>query len=457
VSREGKYSDGDYWLDKRRDGKSPDIWQIATYRPDSRQIVYRSTKCRSLEDAKGALHAYAAEQRATKPQTAEAALLVAGIMQYWKEHGRKAERPDSIACSIRHFLGFLLHDGNVGVTIAQLDRSLTARFIAWRMGSHSYSVEWGGKTFRHESKGVKGETVHSDLARIGAAINRQLDFGRIPMAPKLATVDKRERSGPRETLLTIEQMGAILAVAAMGTVTPTGKPDPDGMELFRWLAHQAATCGRPVAALAFDPREQCDFASGLVDLHPKGKARTRKRNPIVPMIEEMRPIYKQWAKDGVRPAASRKRAWRTIRRVLDLPQAVEPKTLRYSIATELRRMGTVPAIQLESLLGHEAMKGVTARYAKYDPLYMAEAKAALSITFRKIMTAAMDFAAVHRLSKTGNRPTILLDRTTGKAQISLGNGGAAYRTRTCDPRITNARKGRKTAVSRDIQRERSGD
>jgi hypothetical protein len=458
VSREDSpYIVGDYWLDKRRDKRSPHIWQVATYRGSDRQVVYRSTKQRSLEDAKGYLHAYVDEQRAKGPQRAEEASLVAGIMLYWQEHGKRAERPDSIACSIRHFLGFLIHDGSAGVTFAAADRSLFARFIDWRMKPHSYSVEWGGKTFRHESQGVKGETVHSDLARIGAAMNRQLDFGRIPMAPKLAKVDKRDRSTARDTLLSIEELGALFYVAAASCYTVTGKLDTDGLYTFRWLLHQLATCGRPVAALSFDPRAQCDFREGLVDLHPQGKARTKKRNPVVPMIDEMRPFYTQWAVDGAVSVTSRKRAWRTIRRLLQFPQAVEPKTIRYSIATELRRMGTVPAIQLEALLGHDAVKGVTARYAKYDPRFMAEAKAALSNIFQRIALAAHAFGAVHLLSKTGNAPTILVDRMSGKAQISLGNDGAAYRTRTCDPRITNAGKQRRTVVSRSIRAKRSDD
>lgn len=448
MSREDSpYIVGDFWLDKRRDGKSPDIWQVATYRSESRQVVYRSTKCRSVEDAKGFLHAYVDEQRAKGPQRADEASLAAGIMLYWQEHGKRAERPDSIACSIRHFLGFLIHDGSAGVTFATADRALFARFIDWRMKPHSYSVEWGGKTFRHDSKGVKGETVHSDLARIGAAMNRQIDFGRVPMAPKLATVDKRHRSTPREYLYTIDQIGAIIAVAAMSAIKPDGTTDADGMGMFRWLLLQVATACRPVAALAFDPRKQFDDASGLIALHPVGKARTRKRNPVVPAIDEVRPFLRAWASDGATVVKSRKRAWRTIRRVLDLPPEAEAKTIRYTVATELRRMGTVPAIQLESLLGHEAVKGVTARYAKYDPNHMAEAKTALSIVFRRIMAAAHQFSAVHRLSKTGNSATILIDRVTGNPQNTLRNDGAAYRTRTCDPRITNVGNGRKTAVS----------
>ncbi len=430
--QDSPYIVGDFWLDKRRDEKSPNIWQAATYRKGTRQVVYLSTKCRSLDDAKAWLHAHVDRIRSTQPQPSEIAGLVPAIMVYWEEHGRKAERPDSIACSIRHFFGFLIEDGNAGVTVAAADTSLFARFIAWRMGPHSYEVDWRGKTYRHRSEGVRGETVHSDLARIGAAINRQIDFGRIPMANKLAKVDKRHRSTAREYLYTIDQLGAIIAVAAMSAT------DKDGIGMFRWLVLQLATACRPEAALAFDPRAQYDDAHGLIDLHPVGKARTRKRNPVVPSIHEVQPILRQWAKDGADTVKSRKRAWRTIRRVLGLPPEAVAKTIRYTVATELRKMGTVPAIQIESLLGHEAVKSVTARYAKYDPNHMADAKAALSKIFRRVMTAAHQFSAVHSLSKTGNAATILVDRDSGKAQNSQRNDGAAYRTRTCDPRITNA-------------------
>ena len=40
---------GDWWLDKRRDGKSPDVWQIASYDATSRSICYRSTRRRELD------------------------------------------------------------------------------------------------------------------------------------------------------------------------------------------------------------------------------------------------------------------------------------------------------------------------------------------------------------------------------------------------------------------------
>jgi hypothetical protein len=141
--------------------------------------------------------------------------LLPSLAVYWKEHGTKAERPDAIACSLRLFIGFLMQDeATVHVTIAQLDRALFERFIEWRMGPHEYDLPWAGKEVSGSSKGVEGETVNSDLARVAAAINHQVGYGRIAMAPKVPSVDKRLRSDPREYRYSLKQMGAIMAVAS---------------------------------------------------------------------------------------------------------------------------------------------------------------------------------------------------------------------------------------------------
>lgn len=453
---------GDFWLDKRRDGASPHIWQAATYKPGSRQVVYKSTKCRDLEDAKEWLHAFVQRERSKRPQSMEDAELVPALFTYWDEHGKKAERPDSIACSLRLFIGFLMQDdAGVTVTIATADRALFARFIAWRMGPHTYEVPWGDKIYRGASAGVKGETVHSDLARVAAALNHQVDFGRIPMAPKTAKVDKRQRSPSRKYRFTMEQMGAVMAVAAMSSVRLDGTPDPDGLGMFRHLVLQLGTLVRPTAAHAFDPKEQFDAENGLIDLHPKSRYRTQKRNPIIPAVPELVPFLLAWAKASPPKVRSRKVAWRTIRRLLDLPVDAEPKTFRRTIATILRNRfkRSVPKDDLQVLLGHRLYEeGATEAYAIYDPDYMVEIRDALSTIFREVMAEAYKFAAVQMLSKTGNSPSILLDRDSPEAQdFRAWKGGAAYRTRTCDPRITNARKKRQSTKSRNVQTEQGGD
>ncbi len=447
MSRESSpYVVGDYWLDRRRDGASPDIWQCTTYATGSRQVVYRSTRLSDLERAKGWLHSYVDRQRANQLQAPEQAKIAPALFVYWREHGKKAERPDSIACSLRHFLGFLMQDtAGVAVTFAAADRAMFARFIAWRMAPHSYELEWEDKTYKHTSAGVKGETVHSDLARVSAGLSHQVEYGRVAMAPKVAKVDKRERSEGRDYRFTIEQMGAVMAVASYD------------VQMFRFLALQLATLVRPEAALGFDPRQQYDATTGLIDLHPKGWPRTKKRNPVVPAIDEFKPILKVWAKDGAEIVSSHKRAWRTIRRVLALPPQAEPKTLRYSAATLLRNTHRVPFDQIEMQLGHRIGKAVTERYAKFDPDYLAESKAGLSKVWSEVMDKAAEWHAVQTLSKSGNGKSVVIDFVSEITEdFRAWIGGAAYRTRTCDPRITNAMKARKTAVSSKVLPERKG-
>ena len=105
MSRDSSpYILGDRWLDRRRDGKAPDVWQIAT--ASKRSVVYRSTHCRGLVEAKAALDAYAAEQRALSRQEAREAQVLPLIMTYWKEHGKKLVNSDQTSRSLRIFIGF---------------------------------------------------------------------------------------------------------------------------------------------------------------------------------------------------------------------------------------------------------------------------------------------------------------------------------------------------------------
>ncbi len=152
MPSELKYSDGEYWLDKRRDGKSPDIWQIAAYSPKSRSVIYRSTKQRALEDAKPILHAYAAEQRTKRPgQRAEDTPLVPHLFHYCREHGPDVARLDTAMSSFRALIGFLQQDElGTGATVADINKVSLARFRRWRMGPHGWSVAWGDKASNHK-------------------------------------------------------------------------------------------------------------------------------------------------------------------------------------------------------------------------------------------------------------------------------------------------------------------
>lgn len=380
-----RYSDGDYWLDKRRDGKSPDIWQIAT--KARRTVIYRSTRERSLEDAKAVLHAYVAEQRAKKPQEASEADVAALLMTYWREHGRNAINADQTARSIRTFMAFLAQDSRTVPVVTDLNKALFERFRKWRMSPHDFAMPWGGKPIDYASDGVSGATVQRNINDIRAAVRYAEDNLRIPTSPRIRDVDKKFRSPPRDRLLTIDEMGRMAWYASHNP------------ELFRYMALQLATAVRPDAARKFDPG-QYDSSTNLIDLHPNEAPQTKKRNAIVPAIRPLRPILADWGRDGAKPVGSHKTAWRIMRRVLGLSPDVHAKTIRHTVATMLNQNAAVPQREVSELLGHADELARTSRiYAKYRPEYLRNATRALEGIWLEVSRAARSYSADHRLTK----------------------------------------------------------
>ena len=86
ATEDRAYTIGDYWLTKRRDGKSPDVWQIASYSTKARSVVYRSTKCRDLEKAKAVLRSFEAESRSMQKQDSADAELLPHFRHYILKH-----------------------------------------------------------------------------------------------------------------------------------------------------------------------------------------------------------------------------------------------------------------------------------------------------------------------------------------------------------------------------------
>jgi integrase len=394
---------GNYWLDKRRDGAAPDLWQIAAYKPGTRSVVYRSTKCRTvdLERAKAVLRAFEAAERSKTAQGTEEAELVPHLFNYLREHGPDVLRVDTIHSSFRAWIGFLMQDElTTGARVADLNKVSVARFRRWRMGPHEWAVEWDGKLFRHKSEGVTGEAVQRNIEDLRSALNHAEAAGRIPMRPNIPSVDKKLRSRAREHVFTVQQLGAIIGYA------------DQEREVQQWLLLMLATAARPDAALAFDPAHQ--WRGNLIDLHPKGAPQTDKRNAIVPVIEPLKPILESWA--GA-PVASRKRWWRTMRDKLGIPVTHVPKTIRHTVASHLRNSG-VPGEQISALLGHkdraDTLERTSERYAHSDPLKMRQTTKALTTLFQAVQREADKWRADHLLTITPDKNKILVDR--GKAE-----------------------------------------
>lgn len=397
---------GEYWLDKRRDGKSPDVWQVASYSEKSRSVIYRSTKCRTVDQdaAEAFLRAYEAGQRSkAKDQASEHAELVPHLFNYLREHGPDVKRIDTIKSSFRAWIGFLQQD-EVGTDakVADVTKSMTARFRRWRMGPHSYQVEWGGKVYRHTSPGVGAHAVQRNIEDLRAALHHADDEGRIA-APKVGSVPKNLKTAPRATTLTAKQLGAIMGYAA------------DDIGAWRWICLMLATACRPGPALAFNPAEQ--WLGDIIDLHPVGAAVTDKRNAVVPTIEPMKPILEKWQEAPHPIVKARKKWWNTMRRVLGLPDQCIPYTIRHTVATYMDQEG-VPGAQLSAIAGHlPSHRGIartTSRnYLHYDPRDAAKAKRVLTKLFQSVEREAASWRADHRRTIPLRGKPILLASNSG--------------------------------------------
>lgn len=392
---------GDFWLDKRRDGKSPDIWQIAT--ATGRTIVYRSTKCRDVGRpgdglAGDKLREHEAASRSKQKQDNDQAELVPHLFHYLREHGPDIHRIDTVKSSFRAWIGFFQHDEvTTGVRVAEMTKGVIARFRRWRMGPHSWSVEWGGKVYNHNSKGVSGEAVQRNIEDLRAAIRHAAAENRIGTPPQLPSVDKKLRSKPRGLVLTPAQIGALIAWA---------DHEPD-VQAWLWLL--VGTGVRPDAGLAFDPSTQ--WHGITADMHPVAWPITNKRNPVIPVIEPLQALMKAWPA-GPR-VKSRKKWWGTARERLGLPAAAVPKTIRHSVATHLRNSG-VPGEQISHLLGHkdkdDTLEATSEIYAHADPLKMAATIRALTKFWKMVDREAVKWRAGHLLTITDDNNKILTPR-----------------------------------------------
>ena len=397
MSREkSPYVRDPYWLDKRRDGRSP-YWQIAE--PRGGTIVYRSTREVDEDKARIAMDAYIDQQKSLGPQQPHDAGVVSMLVNYWNEKGCKLVNSDQTSRSLRTFAAFLAQDKvTAHAVVTDLTPTLFERYREWRMGPHGFKLRWFGKLVDYQSEGVSGATVQRNINDVRAAIHHAEDNLRIPFAPRIKDLDQRYMSPPRERVLTIDEMGRIAWFASHNPA------------LFRFVALQLATGVRPMAALAFDPVTQYDDNRGLIDLQPGASPQTRKRNSIIPAIRPIRPVLQAWARDGADGVQSRKTAWRNMRKALGLTADVFPKTIRHTVATMLYEDEAVPERQIVEMLGHGGnLTRSTRIYAKYNPAHLRAVTRSLTTIWLAVSRAARAYGADHSLATglSGGKITVI--------------------------------------------------
>lgn len=307
-----------------------------------------------------------------------------------KEASQRA-RAAQYAYAAQHWQRWFEREGNP--TVAALGPKSTQRYITMR-----------------KSEGVKGETIHGEIAALNRALRWAADNDVIPYAPKLAKVKDTDRSGPREIEYSPEQVAAILEAALT-------RMDRQHVHLFAMI--MLSCHARVEAVMELDASQ---IKGGLIYFNAPGRKQTRKKRAIVPVCDSLAPwlptdgkviVCRQQRKDGstfARPTYSIKTAWRHV--LEDAGVTVDgkawgyPNALRHTCHTYLQTMG-VPQAQIDAMAGHSGEQGSGRNYTHLRPEYLKEATQAVEEYW-----GAMDKLTRAHRSQFGPK---IFDIKTGKA------------------------------------------
>lgn len=167
--------------------------------------------------------------------------------------------------------------------------------------------------------------------------------------------------------------------------------------LLAFLRISVLTLARPDAAheVSTDAaRGQWDTARHVLNLNPRSRPQTRKYRAAVPIARQAAWLLDECDGPFVK-ANSVKKAFHAMANELGLPGEGEAgmKLIRRSMAS-LLRVKTVPAEEIELMLGHRRLDSVSDLYAPFDPDYLAGARAAIETIIDEVEAPAP--GAFHR-------------------------------------------------------------
>lgn len=280
----------------------------------------------------------------TKQQTQDAPIEMV-LVRYWEQHGSGLASAEMVKVSLGYWSDFF-----AGKMVSEVTPALQREFVAWLKAKRVPPLSDG--------------YIKRILTDGKSALNRAYKEGEINTVPYIIP---GQDSAPKELVLSVEDSAALWLA--------TEHPHERMM-----LALLYGTLARPEAALDID-REFMDFRRGLLNTNRPGRRQTKKYRPVVPVASFLRP-WLEAAPPGPlvrwngQPIDSFKTAWRKLRRRAWLPREAVPKTIRHTMATELRAAG-VPEAEIQGFMGHRAFSGKTEVYAKYRPDYLGEATTAI--------------------------------------------------------------------------------
>ena len=260
------------------------------------------------------------------------------LVRYWERHASALPSAEFAKIALRYWSDFWGE-----ATVSEVTTKRQREFVA--------SLTEAGKSTGYIKR----------ILTVGkAALNHAYKEGEVASVPYILPGEDGEA---RDRVLSVAESAALWLA--------TTQPHEQMM-----LGLLYGTLARPEAALELR-REFLDTERWLLAQNPPGRKQTRKYRPVVPVAEFLRGALAEAPAGPLvswrgKPIASFKTAFRAIRARAGLGQDVVAKTIRHTMATELRAAGVAEA-EIQGMLGHKAYGGRTEVYAKYRPDYLGAA------------------------------------------------------------------------------------
>jgi len=342
---------GDYWLSQRPGSKQ---WCRTWYDADARQTKRASLGTDNFQEGKLKLWEWFAKHGRLGQQQPQEAALELLLVRYYEQHAAALPSREVARAALGYWSDFF-----AGATVSELTPARQREFME--------SLRASGKS----------EGYIKRIMTVGkSALNRAYKEGEIASVPY---VIPGKDAPPRDLVLTMEQSRRLWDAVR--------RPHE---QMFLALAY--CTLARPEAILGLT-RAQVDLARRRLTQNPPGREQTKKYRPTVPICDFLLPVLED-APDGPlvhwwgHPIDSFKTAWRALRERAKLPKEAVAKTIRHTMATELRQAGVSEA-EIQGMLGHRAYSGRTEVYAKYRPDYLGHATRVIDDYMRRLRVSCV--------------------------------------------------------------------
>ncbi len=388
-----------FWLSKRAGSSA---WYRTWFDGTTRQTRRASLGTGNLAEAERRLAEFITKSVPISRADPVSVMLVHVFVRYNERHGRHTIGAASQRTSLLMMLRYLPE----GITVGEL--TLDAQHEAVRlMQTAGYSAGTIKRAFGAARAAVNWAWNNQE-------IDRPMPFLRLPEGPG------------RERVLSVEELAMLWDT-----------PMPEHLRMF--LALAIGTAARPEAILQLT-RFQCDLDHGVIHLNPPGRVQTKKRRPVLPMPDWLRPWIASASASHLvsyrgKPVRKIAGAFQTLRETAGFGPDVTAYTIRHTVATELARRG-VPELEIAAVMGHRSPNRTTGRYMHVKPSYLAQAKAALDALATEIGRVTTT-RPIHPITTPPRSSCVAVLQPSGRNPHSqaVDISGAGEGIRTLDPNL----------------------